>query len=231
MTQMETLRIALTKLARTSDLLNEALETGNGFDVIAANEKASNDLKRIRSIRSELTPCEDEAILFVPPENNLLRAVSSMGNISTSGACFIQRVRFKEPHMQMLPFIPPIEGSGEREFRRGSGRGRPIFGVAGMVTVKDVGSVPSLVFGTEGEGDGQLCRPWGVCCDKNGQIIIADRSNNRVQVFHPNGKFSHKFGTQGTGPGQFDRPAGVAVDNQDRIIVADKDNHRIQVRN
>lgn len=85
------------------------------------------------------------------------------------------------------------------------------------------------MFGTEGDADGQLCRPWGVCCDRNGQIIVADRSNNRVQVFNSNGSFSHKFGTQGSGPGQFDRPAGVAVDNQERIIVADKDNHRIQV--
>lgn len=133
--------------------------------------------------------------------------------------------------MQMLPFIPPIEINGELEFRiRGSGRGRPIFGVANAITAKDVGSTPSSLFGTEGEGDGQLCRPWGVCCDKTGLIVIADRSNNRVQVFKPNGTFSHKFGTQGTGPGEFDRPAGVAIDSYDRIIVADKDNHRVQVK-
>ena len=84
--------------------------------------------------------------------------------------------------------------------------------------------------GGEGNGDGQFCRPWGVCCDNNGCIIIADRSNNRVQIFDKQGKFLRKFGSYGTRQGQFDRPAGVAYDNQlNRIVVTDKDNHRIQV--
>ena len=86
--------------------------------------------------------------------------------------------------------------------------------------------------GIEGNGDGQFCRPWGVCCDPNGNIIIADRSNNRVQIFDKHGTFIRKFGSYGTRAGQFDRPAGVAYDAQlNRIIVTDKDNHRIQVFN
>ena len=84
-------------------------------------------------------------------------------------------------------------------------------------------------FGQEGDSEGQLCRPWGICTDKDGYIIIADRSNNRIQVFQPDGKFHHKFGNPGSRPGQFDRPAGVCCDSQGRIIVADKDNHRIQI--
>ncbi|MPC50027.1 E3 ubiquitin-protein ligase TRIM71 [Portunus trituberculatus] len=92
-------------------------------------------------------------------------------------------------------------------------------------------SVGQVLFtiGSEGEGDGQLCRPWGVCCNKEGYIIVADRSNNRVQVFTPDGSFHHSFGSAGSRAGQFDRPAGVAADTMGRIIVADKDNHRIQV--
>ncbi|XP_078609465.1 E3 ubiquitin-protein ligase TRIM71-like isoform X1 [Branchiostoma floridae x Branchiostoma japonicum] len=86
-----------------------------------------------------------------------------------------------------------------------------------------------LKIGEEGEGDGQLCRPWGICCDKDGNYVVADRSNNRIQVFNHSGTFLHKFGSAGSRNGQFDRPAGVAVDNQGRIIVADKDNHRIQI--
>ncbi|XP_062922735.1 E3 ubiquitin-protein ligase TRIM71 [Mobula hypostoma] len=89
--------------------------------------------------------------------------------------------------------------------------------------------LPICSFGGEGDEDGQLCRPWGVCVNKEGYIIIADRSNNRVQVFTPSGTYHHKFGTAGSRPGQFDRPAGVACDQNCRIIVADKDNHRIQV--
>lgn len=86
-----------------------------------------------------------------------------------------------------------------------------------------------LSFGGEGDADGKLCRPWGVCTDKSGNIIVADRSNNRVQIFNPDGSFKLKFGSPGSRPGQFDRPAGVTVDHLGRIIVADKDNHRIQI--
>ncbi|KAL4677997.1 hypothetical protein H8959_020671 [Pygathrix nigripes] len=69
--------------------------------------------------------------------------------------------------------------------------------------------LPGLSFGSEGDSDGKLCRPWG--------------------VFKPCGAFHHKFGTLGSRPGQFDRPAGVACDASRRIVVADKDNHRIQI--
>ncbi|XP_055749333.1 E3 ubiquitin-protein ligase TRIM71-like [Salvelinus fontinalis] len=88
---------------------------------------------------------------------------------------------------------------------------------------------PVSAFGSEGEGDGQLCRPWGISVDKEGYVVVADRSNNRVQIFKPCGAFHHKFGSLGSRPGQFDRPAGVACDSQQQIIVTDKDNHRVQV--
>lgn len=89
--------------------------------------------------------------------------------------------------------------------------------------------VPICCFGSEGEGDGQLCRPWGVCCTKDGNIVVADRSNNRIQVFDRQGNFLYKFGSAGSRNGQFDRPAGVTCDLQGRVIVADKDNHRVQL--
>ncbi|RZF32230.1 hypothetical protein LSTR_LSTR011502 [Laodelphax striatellus] len=88
---------------------------------------------------------------------------------------------------------------------------------------------PLLTFGEVGSGDGQLYRPWGVCCSKEGNIIVADRSNNRVQVFSGNGEFLLKFGKYGNEPGEFFRPTGVAVNPLGNIAVADKDNHRIQI--
>lgn len=64
---------------------------------------------------------------------------------------------------------------------------RHIQGSPFKVTVKSGRSYGSLgsqlsSFGCEGEGDGQLCRPWGVCVDKEGYVVVADRSNNRIQV-------------------------------------------------
>ncbi|CAF3330980.1 unnamed protein product [Rotaria socialis] len=97
-------------------------------------------------------------------------------------------------------------------------------------TYSTLGLKLEFEIGGEGDEDGKLCRPWGVCCDNQSNIVIADRSNNRIQIFNKYGQFLRKFGTQGNRPGQFDRPAGVAFDKQlNRIVVTDKDNHRIQV--
>ena len=113
-------------------------------------------------------------------------------------------------------------------------RGQPIQDSPYSVVVKcgrnyvSIG-LPVFHFGSEGEEGGQLCRPWGVCCDREGNIVVADRSNNRIQMFDSNGNFIRTFGQSGSRNGQFDRPAGVVVDSLSRIIVADKDNHRIQI--
>ncbi|PAV59636.1 hypothetical protein WR25_21233 isoform A [Diploscapter pachys] len=88
---------------------------------------------------------------------------------------------------------------------------------------------PLFSFGSEGSGDGQLCRPWGIVIDKRYRVVVADRSNNRIQIFNKDGKYLTKFGTSGNAKGQFNRPAGVCVNSHNHIIVADKDNHRIQV--
>ena len=46
----------------------------------------------------------------------------------------------------------------------------------------------------------------------DGNIIVADEDNHRVQVFRPDGTFVRSFGTQGSGAGQMSYPIGVAVD-------------------
>ncbi|XP_018783101.1 PREDICTED: protein wech isoform X1 [Bactrocera latifrons] len=89
----------------------------------------------------------------------------------------------------------------------------------------------SLSFATEGHDDGQVSRPWGLCVDKMGHVLISDRRNNRVQVFNPDGNLKFKFGRKGVGNGEFDLPAGICVDIDNRIIVVDKDNHRVQIFN
>ncbi|KAK2723589.1 E3 ubiquitin-protein ligase TRIM71-like [Artemia franciscana] len=148
-----------------------------------------------------------------------------------NGITFRGDVEDRQNGSYSVSYRPVIEG---RHLVSVLMRGRHIHGSPFSVVVRSgrnytTVSDPSIVFGSEGTQDGQLCRPWGVCCDKDGYIIIADRSNNRIQVFNPDGSFHHKFGSSGNRAGQFDRPAGVAVDQIGRIIVTDKDNHRVQI--
>ena len=116
-------------------------------------------------------------------------------------------VAIRGQHISGSPF--PLMVDGGREYGR--------FGVV------------SHYWGSEGAGNGQFCRPWGICCDQQGNIIVGDRSNHRIQVFDMNGQLKFKFGSEGNRPGQFNRPAGVAVTREGHVVVADKDNHRIQV--
>ena len=64
---------------------------------------------------------------------------------------------------------------------------------------------------------------------KTGLIMVANRSNNRIEVFDKDGRFQFNFGKGGKLQGEFERPASLACDSMNRVIVTDKDNHRIQV--
>lgn len=73
-------------------------------------------------------------------------------------------------------------------------------------------------------------RPNGVAVDEEGNIIVADSRNDRVQVFSSSGRFISKFGMKGTGPGEFDRPSGICVSPVDgAVIVVDFGNNRVQI--
>lgn len=89
--------------------------------------------------------------------------------------------------------------------------------------------IPSLRFGTKGQGEGQFWDPAGVASNTKGDIIVSDSNNHRVQVFGHVGGFLFQFGSPGKGQGQFQHPAGVAVDRFNRILIADSLNHRIQI--
>ena len=83
-------------------------------------------------------------------------------------------------------------------------------------------------WGKTGSGDGELLRPAGIAVEKNGNVIVVDSGNNRLQVFTPEGKFIGKCGGPGKGPGEFNQPWGITLDKDGNIYVADWKNHRIQ---
>jgi len=69
-----------------------------------------------------------------------------------------------------------------------------------------------------------------VAVDKrNNQIVVAEESNHRIQVFDEKGGFIRAFGSFGSGDGQLCSPRGVVVNSQGNYFVADRDNHRVSV--
>ena len=100
--------------------------------------------------------------------------------------------------------------------------------------------------GVSGTGDGQFRSPWGVDVDSNGNVFVADTSNQRYQKFDSDGVFlgwwgfdysnftgwhppgTLEIGRVGTGDGQFYNPYDVAVDLDDNVFVVDTFMRRIQ---
>jgi len=81
----------------------------------------------------------------------------------------------------------------------------------------------------KGKADGKFKSPWGIGIDKNGNIIVSDYGNNRVQVFDKTGNYFLKFGKKGKDDGQMKKPYGIGIDRTGNIVVADSGNKRIQV--
>ena len=75
----------------------------------------------------------------------------------------------------------------------------------------------------------QFNRPDGIAISPiTGQVYIADRNNDRIQVLNPDLTFSHSFGSYGSAKGQFRHPSDIAIDGQGLVYVADFSNHCIQ---
>ena len=79
-----------------------------------------------------------------------------------------------------------------------------------------------------GSGPGQLKGPAGLVCESNGNIIVVDSGNDRLQVFTPEGKFWRSVGTAAAATANSARPWGITLDKDSNIWVADWKNHRVQ---
>lgn len=73
-----------------------------------------------------------------------------------------------------------------------------------------------LQWGSHGTGPGQFEMPHALAMDSQGRLFVADRGNNRVQIFDQNGKFIAAWS-------QFSRPSGVYIDANDVLYVTDSE--------
>jgi uncharacterized protein (TIGR03663 family) len=75
---------------------------------------------------------------------------------------------------------------------------------------------------------GAFYGPRGLAIDAEGNVLVVDTGNERVQRFSPDGAFIGQYGSYGSAEGQFVEPVGVGVDAQGNVYVADTWNRRIQ---
>ena len=75
-------------------------------------------------------------------------------------------------------------------------------------------------WGGAGHAPGQFDLPHGLAVDRSGRVFVCDRSNDRIQVFDPRGRFLAAW----KGP-QIGRPYGVSVGPEGRVFVVDGGEH------
>lgn len=86
-----------------------------------------------------------------------------------------------------------------------------------------------MQWGATGTGDSQFNQPHKVNV-RGTKVIVADKGNNRVQVFDLNGNFLSKYGTAGSGQDNLMLPYEAEFDSLDRVYIADSNNYRVMRR-
>ncbi|XP_033123798.1 E3 ubiquitin-protein ligase TRIM71-like [Anneissia japonica] len=83
--------------------------------------------------------------------------------------------------------------------------------------------------GSKGSKVGQMNTPDDVTLTKEGYVIVADRKNNRIQMFDANDKFMRILVGCGEEDGKVISPHGVIIDMDENIIVSS--DHKLQLFN
>ena len=76
-------------------------------------------------------------------------------------------------------------------------------------------------WGRKGSAPGEFDTPHGLAFDSRGRLFVADRNNNRIQIFDQEGKFLDEWR-------QFSRPSGIYIDRNDVLYVTDSESNAKQ---
>jgi outer membrane protein assembly factor BamB len=75
-------------------------------------------------------------------------------------------------------------------------------------------------WGKLGTGPGEFDQPHSLAFDSKGRLYIADRNNNRIQIFDQNGTYISEMH-------QFSRPSGIFIDKHDILYSADSESESV----
>jgi DNA-binding beta-propeller fold protein YncE len=73
-------------------------------------------------------------------------------------------------------------------------------------------------WGKPGSAPGEFATPHGLAFDSQGRLFVADRGNNRIQIFDQEGKFLAEWK-------QFSRLSGIYIDKNDVLYGADSESN------
>lgn len=158
-----------------------------------------------------LTEGHDGVFMQFTVEGRLLRTIGTKGNKSDTGvpADDFSSVAWKKVTHGGAPFNLPTDivelPSGDMYITDGYGNAR--------VHKFSSDGKHQLSWGAPGKAPGQFNLPHGIWHDRRGRLLVADRENDRVQVFDLAGKLLDVWKTELIGPAFF------YVDDEDVVYV------------
>jgi len=151
-------------------------------------------------------------------DGKLLMTLGKKGQPSDTGFSWVTETGQRRPFMEALtsvkksgpPFNSPtdvaLSPSGEIYVTDGYGNARVHkFSPDGKLI---------LSWGEPGKGPGQFIVPHAVAVDKQGRVLVADRHNNRIQIFDAKGKYLTEWGG-------LELPTSLFIDKNQIVYVAE----------
>ncbi|MCK9224371.1 MAG: NHL repeat-containing protein [Candidatus Muirbacterium halophilum] len=83
-------------------------------------------------------------------------------------------------------------------------------------------------YNKSGREPGNLDQPFDIFVRADGDILITNYGNDRVEILDDKYRFKGYIGERGLNPTQFRGPAGIAGDNSENVYICDKYNGRVQ---
>lgn len=135
------------------------------------------------------------------PDGKLLMTIGKAGGAADPECCY-------------QPNDVIVAKNGDIFVSQGHGTGKDI------VFKFDKTGKPIKHWGKYGTGPGEFDQPHSLAFDSKGRLYIADRNNNRVQIFDQDGNYISELH-------QFSRPSGVFIDKHDNICTADSESESV----
>jgi len=153
-----------------------------------------------KSAGSEPALARGNAVLEFDPNGKLLRTLGQPGDASHTALSF---------HLPSAVLVAP---DGDIFIADGHDPGEKY---ARILRLDRSGRVIQQ-WGENGSGPGQFDMPHGLAMDSRGRLFVADRGNNRIQIFDQDGKLLAIWK-------QFGRPSGICIDQHDLLYASDSE--------
>ena len=181
---------------------------GSPFDMSVVPQRDYNKLKDpVQTITGISYPMyiafSDKGDMFVTTNSDhCIHVYDSSGNKkSTIGSHGSSELQFQSPREMAITgeIIYVVEHTGHRIHKLTTG---------------------GEFLGTFGEKGTGIGHPWGINICPEGKVYVADRNNNRIQVFHSDWTLSHIINGNVSGVGGFTYPESISFDLSGSVHLA-----------